>query len=498
MQTALLAGCAFLLLWSNSVCQAGDDQVKGQPIVKPLAREDFEPQDRVLVDERRPGHWNLRVKTWTRVPRDHLLNSNGPAAPDLTYDPRLKGRFDIAVGVRAVNMKTDFGLRFGSERDIERIEPPVGTEARHWNLEIPWKENVSLDGERIVIKNLGSPNVYLNYFKFVPIIEKQYCRPEGETVVICREAGRHFAFPGVTRAKNGDILVVCREGVSHADADDHAKIALIRSRDDGRTWGKRVVIKEQAGRDSRDPSVLCLADGTIVVTFYDGLAQIMRSSDHGQTWDDPTPTPVFSPNGLAEGSDGTLFYAGAWQQDGAGVRYIDIAKSSDRGKTWERHSPVIMSEGWAQVMTSPYYAEPNLCVLPGGRWLVAFREERDGYVMMSKSDDGGRERTWTWPSRTAPSPIWGHPAHLLRLEDGALLCTYGYRKEPTGIRASLSHDSGETWDLVHEIILRDDGFGSDLGYPHSIQLDGGRILTVYYMQTSRALPQIDCTIWRKP
>ena len=33
-----------------------------------------------------------------------------------------------------------------------------------------------------------------------------------------------------------------------------------------------------------------------------------------------------------------------------------------------------------------------------------------------------------------------------------------------------------------DYILRDDGPSSDLGYPCSVELDDGRILTVYYQQ----------------
>ena len=489
---------AALLAAQVIVCCAEEDMVKGTPVVRPFRRDDFEPQSGVLVDEIRAGCWNLRIKTWTRVPGDHMLNSNGPSAPDFTYAPRLEGRYDVVVGVRAVGTETDFGLKLTSEDEFTTIKPPVGTEARHWNLEIPWKQDVRLDGETIRIKNLGKPNMYLGYLKFVPLIAKQYQRPDAETIVICREAGRHFAFPGLTQARNGDLLVVCREGGTHAQAGDFGSIVLSRSRDRGRTWSKRVVVYAKQGRDARDPSILCLSDGAVVVTVYDGKAQIMRSLDHGHTWDAPTRTPVFSPNGLEEGPDGRLCYAGAWQEQVTNIRHFGVVSSQDHGRTWSRCAPVAMCRTWQPVMTSVYYAEPNLCVLPGGRWLVAFREERDGYLKLCASDDHGRERTWTWPERTAPSPIWGHPADLLPLQDGSLLCTYGYRREPTGIRACLSRDQGKTWDLAHEIILRDDGFGSDLGYPQSIQLEDGRVFTAYYMQTGRELPQIDGTAWRLP
>ncbi|MFP3897195.1 MAG: exo-alpha-sialidase, partial [Anaerolineales bacterium] len=49
-------------------------------------------------------------------------------------------------------------------------------------------------------------------------------------------------------------------------------------------------------------------------------------------------------------------------------------------------------------------------------------------------------------------------------------------------RACLSADGGEHWGYDHEIILRDDAPSGDLGYPASVQLDDGTLLTVYYQQ----------------
>jgi len=39
----------------------------------------------------------------------------------------------------------------------------------------------------------------------------------------------------------------------------------------------------------------------------------------------------------------------------------------------------------------------------------------------------------------------GNPPHLIRLRDGRLAVTYGYRSPPYGIRARLSADEGQTW-----------------------------------------------------
>ncbi|MDI3290796.1 hypothetical protein QHF83_46210 [Polyangium sp. 15x6] len=41
--------------------------------------------------------------------------------------------------------------------------------------------------------------------------------------------------------------------------------------------------------------------------------------------------------------------------------------------------------------------------------------------------------------------------------------TYGYRREPYGIRARVSGDGGRTWSTP--VTLSDDGTNGDLGYP---------------------------------
>jgi hypothetical protein len=78
----------------------------------------------------------------------------------------------------------------------------------------------------------------------------------------------------------------------------------------------------------------------------------------------------------------------------------------------------------------------------------------------------------------------GHPAGLIQLADGRVVCTYGMREPhhgtPGGIRASFSRDEGETWDLDSDVHIRQDLLNRDIGYPESRQLPDGRVLTVYY------------------
>ena len=78
----------------------------------------------------------------------------------------------------------------------------------------------------------------------------------------------------------------------------------------------------------------------------------------------------------------------------------------------------------------------------------------------------------------SPGPAACSPAHLCLHSSGALISTYGYREKPYGIRAMLSWDGGNTWDT--DYILDASAQSGDLGYPASVELPGGRILTVFY------------------
>jgi hypothetical protein len=74
--------------------------------------------------------------------------------------------------------------------------------------------------------------------------------------------------------------------------------------------------------------------------------------------------------------------------------------------------------------------------------------------------------------------VWGLPSHLLKRSDGRLLMTYGHRRKPFGNQARISNDSGQSWS--QPIVLSDDGIGGDLGYPSTVELGNGTLLTVWY------------------
>ena len=91
--------------------------------------------------------------------------------------------------------------------------------------------------------------------------------------------------------------------------------------------------------------------------------------------------------------------------------------------------------------------------------------------------------------------VWAPNAKILQHSSGALIAAYGYREKPYGNRVMISWDEGETWEK--DYILSDDGQNGDLGYPASVELEDGRILTVYYQQVDEAAV-IFQDIWSLP
>ena len=115
-----------------------------------------------------------------------------------------------------------------------------------------------------------------------------------------------------------------------------------------------------------------------------------------------------------------------------------------------------------------------------GRLVMAVRNQGpENAIWTAWSDDNGK--SWT---KAKPTPMIGHPPDLIQLQDGRLLCTYGYRAgrhgDPGGIRATFSADNGETWQIDQEVQIRKDFLNTDIGYPESLQLPSGKVFTAYY------------------
>lgn len=180
-----------------------------------------------------------------------------------------------------------------------------------------------------------------------------------------------------------------------------------------------------------------------------------------------------------------------------------VLRSEDAGESWEM---VTMAYDGGE---HPFN-ESSLLRLPGGRIVALVRiasaskrlPQDDKYLWKTHSDDGGK----TW-SEVRKTDIWGYPPHMLLLANGDVLCSYGHRREPHGIRACLSRDGCETWDVHDEIVLRDDGLSTDgtvtgkgvpadLGYPRTVELSDGSLFSVYFLTLGDSVTHVAATRWR--
>lgn len=342
-----------------------------------------------------------------------------------------------------------------------------------------------------------------------------------EHITVYRDDTLYHITPWLTRLNNGELIVTMREAHKRpkhlrGHVDPTARGVLVRSRDGGRTWGEKVIVDDETWRFSQTEDVpqVQLSDGSLVLNLYswtlamlptffrtpadpdgptkpwipqlDGLS-LKRSSDDGRTWTPREPIRMPGFPGLVARCPVLELPNGDWllvtgfrpsvrvpERGSREYPYVaHLIRSSDKGKTWSK--PQLLAEDPAHDM---HFIESGVTRLRNGKIILMHRTEN--YLYQSDSTDGGR--TFSKPRKT---PMWGWVAHLLELGDGRILCTYGHRRAPFGVRATISKDGGATWDIANEIILRDDGGDTDLGYPSSVEFDGGRVLTVYWFNQEK-------------
>ncbi|MCK5806110.1 MAG: exo-alpha-sialidase [Lentisphaeria bacterium] len=446
------------------------------------------------------GYWLLREPAWT----PWLLTAKG-APGELTYDPKRTGVFDIVFNLRAVDPVCAFGVRLDDESKFDIVRTSPTTRERNFNEDVLWRRNVRLDGRKLVFKTVGE-RLYLQGVTFLPQGHKPARRRVAtDRVTVARAAGRHHAFPGIARLADGTLAVVYRDGVAHVCP--FGRILMVRSKDQGRTWSKPQVLIDTPS-DERDPSIHTLPDGRVMVTFntwnswmshpnlrakyaeqtarieQDGLRAytgrwMMLSNDDGQTWDKPFRVSGFAPHGPMVLDSGEFRYPSCRTRGDR--RQVIIWHGSAGGREWKVGS-IVGDCFWNPKRRNAVvtYEEPFLAIVGNGDWLTAVRVPHDGYIRVVRSTDEGK----TW-NRADKLSVRGFPQHLLTLRDKRLLMVYGYRYVPFGIRAVVSLDHGTTWNLDDEMVLAFDAPFSDVGYPVSVELDDGRVLTVYYTNADK-------------
>jgi hypothetical protein len=310
-------------------------------------------------------------------------------------------------------------------------------------------------------------------------------------------------FPVALRLADGRIAVVLRGGAPHLGIK--GRLDMVFSSDEGKSWTQPSVVVDSPA-DDRNPAFGQAADGALVVGFwrtesYDDQGHwevkstkprttwVTRSIDGGQSWQQPTQIDVSdiglgSPYGrivtMPDGAMLMAIYGGTAARDGQPTdpyrNHSYVYRSTDSGRTWARISE-IGNEKVQQVN------ETSLLRLPSGKLLAALRD-RGGNVCLASSTDGGH----TWSNTTKVTPVGVHPADLCLLADGRVLMTVGDRLQGFGVRAmGFGPDEMPQWE--NRRVLVDDSRSADCGYPSSVLLRDGRVLTVYYSTAVKEHPE---------
>ena len=198
--------------------------------------------------------------------------------------------------------------------------------------------------------------------------------------------------------------------------------------------------------------------------------------------------PVTSPHGPLERENGDIIWVGRTFSHDDSFRHTDTVcafKIDIKNGSSEFLGAIddIYIDGEKALSCEPHAIE-----LPGGRLLTHIRvqqnnEKKTFTIFQSISDDGGK--TWSKPIQLLED-LGGAPAHIIRHSSGALISAYGYRSMPYGIKVMISLDNGESWEKEHRLYTSD--ISSDLGYPATVELNDGTLLTVFYASPEKSSP----------
>lgn len=330
---------------------------------------------------------------------------------------------------------------------------------------------------------------------------------------------------GLWRTADGSLVLAFKcADANYADASDihHDNLAVLRgelvslrSTDNGKSWDVGTMQKifdltltpdEIAASGPQDYAAegpvdfssrdVLVVSGSTPASFSPTSKPWLRlSSDGGRSWRRPILLPMTGLQSLS-GQGSTMV-----RSDGMSL----IALTSATPDGWTRRPLIYASPDGVQwnflcFMTpidddgqavsektgSPRfgahrYFYPRPLPLRSGRLIASMRAQRDPtgimWTELFDSQDGGR--TWHFVSRVND---WGAPGDITELSDGRIVCVYGYRLAPFGVRCRVSEDGGRTWGS--EIILRDDGGSWDLGYPRVIEVEPGKCLAAYYIHVN--------------
>ena len=365
-------------------------------------------------------------------------------------------------------------------------------------------------------------------------------------------------FPSTTQADDGTLYVVYYYGPSHAYYNQsEGKLAgvlhLVSSTDNGQTWSEPKVIvdltdEDQAkgdfNRESRDPNLQKLSDGTLVLTFpvrapigKAGLngsnpnnywyerAYYMTSIDNGKTWsqmkeiefdyfsggepflyDDPTRTTgCWVKNGsIAELDNGDLLFPiyGAVDCSTRSIMESLVVKAKNNGdgtftfyKDWAngKDASQVVGVGLGDELAVWAYGD-NVYALARNKIVSSGVDANTGGIVYRSTDRGV---TWAEYDVENTANNCVNQPNFTKIDEERVLVNYSVpmgsvngtqKRSARPIFGKLFNVSTGDWDEYDAVTVFDvvsaGQTNTDMGNPASVLLDDGRIFTVGYSNPS--------------
>lgn len=328
----------------------------------------------------------------------------------------------------------------------------------------------------------------------------------------------YFGWPTVCRLKNGRLAAVA-SGFRMAHVCPFGKTVIAFSEDDGQSWSAPAPVFDTP-LDDRDGGICTFGESGVIVTSFNNTAAFQRSRakspdpyrdayidsitpadeeayyaaayrvsfDNGVTFGPIRRVPIVAPHGPIELRDGSILMVGHSFGKADHFSIEAYRLGLDGQVTHLSTIPLPQSDR--------LFCEPHCIELADGTVLCHIRVQQDGYKLFTlyeaRSHDGGR--TWTEPRQFLDDTA-GAPSHLMYLKDGTLVCSYGRRNEPYDIRVIASKDDGKTWSSPATLYTTP--HSRDLGYPSTVELTNGELLTVFYAHPTPDAPaQILSQKWK--
>jgi hypothetical protein len=336
------------------------------------------------------------------------------------------------------------------------------------------------------------------------------------------------AWPTICKDENEKLYVAC-SGHRAGHLCPFGKNYLFTSTDNGNKWSAPTIINDTY-LDDRDAGVLSFGENGVIVTSFNNTIKFQRdtaqrsgaknyilsyldtlseedekrylgstfrvSFDGGITFGELYKSPISSPHGPIQRKNGDIIWVGRTFSDNDTMMENDCICAyllhPENGKTeyLGRVDDVII-DGEKQLSCEPYAFE-----LDDGSLICHIRvqtpkgESKLFTTYQTMSADGGM--TWSAPKRIL-SEFGGAPAHIMLHSSGTLISVYGFRgspitTKPYGIKAMFSRDGGKTWDTDHIIYTNE--ISHDLGYPSTVELSDGSLLTVFYAKEKEDSPAV--------